>query len=302
MSSFWSLWISVLLLGTVLFCWWLPWIVRRNQPSDKPTTESIGHNYDGIEELDNPVPKWWYYMYLATVVFSLGYLALYPGLGNYAGLLGWTQVGQYEEERAEAEERYAPIFAAYAETPVPELARDSEAMGAGQRLFANNCAVCHGTAGRGFVGFPNLTNDNWQWGGEVDAIEHSIAKGRRANMPARGLNPNLTDEELGDITHFLFRLNDRVEDEDAAERGAPLYAQACAACHAPDGSGRAAMGAPNLKDDVWLYGGGFDAIMESLKEGRHGYMPPQEEILSDDQIHLLTAYVYQLSGRHRNDD
>lgn len=300
MSSFWSLFVAFLVLGVVLFCWWLPWIVRRHQPSDQPTDKTMGHNFDGIEELDNPVPKWWYYGYVATVIFSLGYLVLYPGLGNYPGLLGWTQVGQYEEERAQADEKYGEIFAVYAEKPVMKLAADEEAMSAGQRLFANNCAQCHGSAGRGFVGFPNLTDDNWQWGGTEEAIKRTLKQGRRANMPARGVNPDLTDEQLEKITHYLFKLNDREEDSEAAEQGQALYAQACAACHGPQATGNTGMGAPDLTDDVWLYGGSFDAIMTSLLEGRQGHMPSQQKFLSDDQIHLLTAYVLRLSGRHSN--
>ncbi|TVP54815.1 MAG: cytochrome-c oxidase, cbb3-type subunit III [Halomonadaceae bacterium] len=300
MSDFMSLIVAFLILGVVLFCWWLPWIVRRNQPSDQPTDKSVGHNFDGIEELDNPVPKWWYYGYLATVVFSLGYLVLYPGLGNYPGLLGWTQVGQYEEERAQADEKYGVIFSAYAQQPVLQLAADEDAMAAGQRLFANNCAQCHGSAGRGFVGFPNLTDDNWQWGGSEQAIKHTLKHGRRGNMPARGINPNLTDPQLEDITHYLLQLNNREQDSDAAEQGQPLYVQACAACHGPQATGNTAMGAPDLTDDIWLYGGSFDAIMVSLLEGRQGHMPGQQKFLSEDQIHLLTAYVLRLSGRHEN--
>lgn len=300
MSSFWSLWITVLTLGVIFGCWWLLWIVRRGQPSDEVTDESVGHEFDGIEELDNPLPKWWYGLFVATIVFSLIYLALYPGLGNYQGLLGWSQIGQYEAERAAAEEQYAPVFAQYAQTPVLELASDDEAMSAGQRLFSNHCAVCHGTAGRGFVGFPNLTDDVWQWGGEPDVIYETLKEGRRANMPARGTSPNLTNDELQDITHYVLSLNNRSDDEEAAARGAEHYQTACAACHGADGTGNQAMGAPDLTDDIWLYGGSFDAIMDSLRLGRQGHMPGQDAILSDDQLHLLTAYVLRLAGRHKD--
>ena len=300
MSSFWSLWITILTLGVILGCWFFLWIVRRSQPSDEVTDESVGHEFDGIEELDNPLPKWWYGLFVATIVFSLVYLALYPGLGNYQGLLGWSQVGQYEDERAAAEDQYAPLFAQYADTPVEELAGDPEAMSAGQRLFSNHCAICHGSAGRGSVGFPNLTDDVWQWGGEPEDIYKTLKEGRRANMPARGTNPNLTNDELQDITHFVLALNDRAEDEEAAERGQEHYQNACAACHGPEGKGNAGMGAPDLTDDVWLYGGSFDAIMESLRLGRQGHMPAQDNLLSDDQIHLLTAYVLRLAGRHQD--
>ncbi len=302
MSSFWSIWISVLTLGVIFGCWILLWVTRKNQSSDEVKNESVGHEFDGIVELDNPLPKWWVWMFVILIVFSLGYLALYPGLGNYQGLLGWSQEQQYEDERAAAEAEYGPIFAAFAEKSVEELAHDGDAMAAGQRLFSNNCAVCHGSAGRGFVGFPNLTDDKWQWGGTPDDIYETLYEGRQANMPARGTNPDLTNDELEDITEFVLSLNDRATDEEAAERGESLYQGACVACHGPEGKGQTSLGAPDLTDDTWLYGGSHDAIMESLLRGRQGHMPAQKNILTEDQIHLLTAYVYRLSGQHRDDD
>lgn len=302
MSSFWSLWISALILIVVLGCWWLVWIVRRNQPSDRVENRSVGHEVDGIEELDNPLPKWWYWMFIGLILFSLLYLALYPGLGNYQGLLGWSQTKAWEQEMERAREEYGPLFAQYAGTDVPELAHNGEAMQAAQRLFSNNCATCHGSAGRGGYGFPNLTDDNWIWGGSVDAIKHTLTNGRQANMPARGINPNLSNDQLGDITEYVLSLNDRSGvDEAAAEQGKALFAQACSTCHGKDGKGNQSMGAPNLTNDTWLYGGDRDTIMETLQYGRNGHMPAQNQ-LSEDQIHLLTAYVYRLSGQHRNDE
>ena len=301
MSSFWSIWISALILIVVFGCWWLLWIVRRNQPTDKVENRSVGHEVDGIEELDNPLPKWWYWMFIGLILFSLLYLALYPGLGNYQGLLGWSQTKAWEQEMERAREKYGPLFAQYADTDVPELARNGEAMQAAQRLFSNNCATCHGSAGRGGYGFPNLTDDNWIWGGSVDAIKHTLTNGRQANMPARGINPNLSNDQLGDITEYVLSLNDRSGvDKAAAEQGEELFAQACTTCHGKDGKGNQSMGAPNLTNDTWLYGGDRDTIMETLQYGRNGHMPAQNQ-LSEDQIHLLTAYVYRLSGQHRDE-
>lgn len=301
MSSFWSIWISALILLVVFGCWWLLWIVRRNQPSDRVENRSVGHEVDGIEELDNPLPKWWYWMFVGLILFSLLYLALYPGLGNYQGLLGWSQTKAWEQEMKQAREEYGPLFAQYAETDVPELAHNGEAMQAAQRLFSNNCATCHGSAGRGGYGFPNLTDDNWIWGGSVDAIRHTLTNGRQANMPARGINPDLSNDQLGDITEYVLSLNDRDDvNPEAAERGKPLYAQACVTCHGQDAKGNQAMGAPNLTNDIWLYGGDRKTIMETLKYGRQGNMPAQAQ-LSEDQIHLMTAYVYRLSEQHRDE-
>ncbi|KAA8984380.1 MULTISPECIES: cytochrome-c oxidase, cbb3-type subunit III [Gammaproteobacteria] len=299
MSSFWSIWISALILIVVLGCWWLVWIVRRNQPSDRVENRSVGHEVDGIEELDNPLPKWWYWMFIGLILFSLLYLALYPGLGNYQGLLGWSQTEAWEREMEAAREKYGPLFAQYADTPAPELAHNGEAMQAAQRLFSNNCATCHGSAGRGGYGFPNLTDDNWIWGGSVDAIKHTLTNGRQANMPARGINPNLSNDQLGDITEYVLSLNDRSDvNEAAAERGKPLFAQACSTCHGQNAKGNQNMGAPNLTNDTWLYGGDRGTIMETLQYGRNGHMPAQKQ-LSEDQIHLMAAYVYRLSGQHR---
>ena len=159
MSTFWSIWISVITLGTVFGCWWLLYATRKGQTSDTETDRTTGHSYDGIEELDNPLPKWWFYLFLATCVFSLVYLVLYPGLGNFNGLLGWTQHNQWQEEQRVADARYGELYARFGDTPVEELYQNQEAMQMGQRLFANNCSVCHGSAGRGNIGFPNLTDD-----------------------------------------------------------------------------------------------------------------------------------------------
>lgn len=302
MSSFWSLWISALILIVVLGCWWLVWIVRRNQPSDRVENRSVGHEVDGIEELDNPLPKWWYWMFIGLILFSLLYLVLYPGLGNYQGLLGWSQTTAWEQKMEEAQEQYGPLFAKYAETGVPELAHNREAMQSAQRLFSNNCANCHGSAGRGGYGFPKLTDGNWIWGGSVDAIKHTLTNGRQANMPARGINPNLSNDELADITEYVLSLNDREDvDAEAAKRGKPMFAQACSTCHGQNAKGNQSMGAPNLTNDIWLYGGDRDTIMETLQYGREGRMPAQTQ-LTEDQIHLLTAYVFRLSGQHRDED
>ncbi|KZZ14012.1 cytochrome C oxidase Cbb3 [Oleiphilus sp. HI0079] len=255
----------------------------------------MGHTFDGIEEYDNPLPKWWMYMFVATCVFGLAYYALYPGLGNYKGLLGWTQVGQWENEVQTAEEKYGPIFEAYAATPIDELVQDAEAMKVGQRLFANNCAVCHGSAGRGAIGFPNLTDDDWLYGGTEEAIKATLVNGRMGNMPAKGLNPAMTNAQVDDMVHYLLSFSDRSDNSEAAERGAAMYQTACAACHGADAKGNQALGAPNLTDNVWLYGSTPKRISHTLLYGRAGVMPAQLERLGEEKIHLLTAYVKSLS-------
>ena len=295
MSSFWSIWISVIVLGTIFASFWLLWSTRKNQTSDSETENTTGHVYDGIEEYDNPLPKWWFYLFVATIVFALGYLALYPGLGNYQGLLGWSSTEQWQEEVADAEERYGPIYAQYASTPIAELSGDEQAMRMGQRLFANNCSVCHGSAARGGVGFPNLTDDAWLYGGEPDDIVHTLTNGRNGNMPAGGFMPDMSGAQVNDLVNYVLSFSGREESAEAADRGEELFASACAGCHGADAQGNQMMGAPNLTDDDWLYGSHAGAIRETILYGRQNEMPAQAERLSEDQIHVLAAYVYGLS-------
>ncbi|OEY67185.1 cytochrome-c oxidase, cbb3-type subunit III [Marinobacter sp. X15-166B] len=296
MSTFWSIWVSVVVLGTIYGCWWILWATRKSQTTDSETERTTGHSFDGIEEYDNPLPKWWFYLFVSTVIFSLAYLALYPGLGNFKGLLGWTQYNQWEREVELADAKYGELYAQFGNTPIVELARNEDALQMGQRLFANNCAVCHGSAGRGSVGFPNLTDDDWLYGGDPDSIVHSITKGREGVMPAKGLMPNMTATQVDQVVNYVLGYSGRARDADAAEKGAAVFAQACAACHGADGTGMQAMGAPNLTDDIWLYGSTYERIEETVLYGRHNKMPAQEDRLSADQIHILAAYVYSLSN------
>ncbi|WP_151704627.1 cytochrome-c oxidase, cbb3-type subunit III [Nitrincola alkalilacustris] len=295
MSAFWSAWVTVITLAVIFGCTWLLFATRRSQPHQELTEETVGHSFDGIEELDNPMPKWWFQMFVATVIFGLGYLLLYPGLGNFAGLLGWTSTKQWQEEMAYAEENYAPIFAQYASLSIDELQLSENAAGLriGQRLYANNCSLCHGTAGTGAYGFPNLTNNDWLYGGDETAIKHSITQGRMGAMP--GWLPVLGEEGIRDMTHYVLKLSGREHDAGSADRAEPQYQALCAACHMPDGTGMYALGAPNLTNDIWLYGGEFGQIAHTLRVGRSGVMPSFRHLLTDDQIHLITAYVTSLS-------
>lgn len=295
MTSFWSFWVAIITLGSIFGCVWLLYATRKSQTSDVETEEKMGHDFDGIEEYDNPLPKWWFHLFMATVIFALVYLILYPGLGNFQGLLKWTSTGQWEEEVRKADELYTPIFKAYAERSVEELAADNEAMKVGQRLYANSCALCHGSTGRGSLGFPNLTDKDWLYGGSPDAIKTSIKDGRRGQMPAKGLNPNMTSEDISNMTHYLLSFSGRSDDKVAIQAGSEMYQTACAACHGADAKGMQAIGAPDLTDNIWLYGGTPEKIKQTLVHGRAGVMPAQKDMMSAEKIHLLTAYVYSLS-------
>lgn len=295
MSSFWSAWIIVITLGSILGCWWLLHATRKSQTSDTETEETMGHEFDGIEELDNPLPKWWFYMFLSTIIFGFAYLALYPGLGSYGGLLGWTQTNQWEKEVAKANEKYDPIFKAFAEQSVEDLSKDPAALKVGQRLFSNNCSVCHGSTARGAVGFPNLTDSDWLYGGSADQIKTTIMDGRMANMPAKGLNPAMSKSDVTDLSNHLLSFSNRAEDKASAERGAVMFQTACAACHGADAKGIQAIGAPNLADNIWLYGGTPSMIKQSIEYGRAGVMPAQKDLLGEEKVHVLAAYIYSLS-------
>lgn len=296
MSTFWSIWISVIVLGTVFGCWWLLYATRKGQTTDTETDRTVGHSFDGIEEYDNPLPKWWFYLFVVTCIFALGYLALYPGLGNYKGLLGWTSTNQWEAEVQQADAKYGELYAKFGDTPVKQLAENDDAMQMGQRLFANNCSVCHGSAGRGSLGFPNLTDDDWLYGGDPDSILTTLHQGRNGNMPAKGTMPNMTNAQVDQVVNFVLSYSGREKDAEAAEKGKEVYAQACVACHGPEGKGNQALGAPDLTDNTWLYGSTYDWIRETVVNGRQNQMPAQGDRLSDDQIQILAAYVYSLSN------
>jgi len=297
MSAFWSAWVSVITLAVIIGCTWLLFATRKSQTHQEQTEETVGHEFDGIEEYDNPMPKWWFQMFLGTVIFGLGYLALYPGLGNFQGLLGWSSHGQWEEEMAHAEEQYRPMFEQFAALSVEQLQNEETGLKMGQRMFANNCALCHGSAGTGAYGFPNLTDTDWLYGGDPATIKTTIANGRNGGMPAWG--QVLGEDGVRDVTGYVLSLSGSGEnlDSEAIARGQSQFQALCAACHGADGTGTQALGAPNLTDNTWLYGGSFEQVAHSIRNGRAGVMPAHKDLLSDEKIHLIAAYVYSLSNK-----
>ncbi|WP_317930753.1 cytochrome-c oxidase, cbb3-type subunit III [Halioxenophilus sp. WMMB6] len=295
MSTFWSLWIIGLTLTNLGLVLWILLANRKVASRDdaEPENKTTGHSYDGIEEYDNPLPKWWFQMFIATFVFGAIYLTLYPGLGTWKGVLGWTSHNQLEREQEKARASYKESFDVYSQMPIAELAEDPKAMKMGTRLFANNCAVCHGADGGGNFGFPNLTDHDWLYGGEPEAIKTTITHGRVAAMPA--WKDILGEEKIADVSQYVLSFTDRAEDEEAVAAGKEIFAQNCAACHGADAKGMHATGAPNLTDDTWLYDGSAKGIRQTVRNGRGGTMPAQAEKLREDKIHLLAAYVYSLS-------
>ncbi|AVO55810.1 cytochrome-c oxidase, cbb3-type subunit III [Ectopseudomonas mendocina] len=303
MTTFWSWYITLLTVGSLVALFWLIFATRKSEVHKNPTEQTMGHAFDGIEEYDNPLPKWWFMLFLGTLVFSVGYLLLYPGLGNFKGLLpgykdGWTQVNQWQREMDRADELYGPIFAKYAAMPIEDVAKDERALKMGGRLFASNCAVCHGSDAKGSYGFPNLADNSWRWGGEPETIKTTIMHGRIGVMPAQG--PMIGEDGVRNVAAYvLSELGGRELPQDAnadVAAGKQIFATLCSACHTPAGTGTPAMGAPNLtQPSAFIYGSSFAQLQQTIRYGRSGNMPAQGDFLGNDKAHLLAAYVYKLS-------
>jgi len=292
-SSFWDIYIAVITLVSVIACGVFLKMQSKRRVAGT-ATETTGHTWDeDLGEYNNPLPRWWMWLFYITIVFALGYLALYPGLGSYKGLLGWTEVGQLEQENAHAEAQFGPIYDKYAKTDLVDLAKTPEALAIGQKLFLNNCAQCHASDAGGSKGFPNLTDNDWLWGGDPATIEATITGGRTGVMPPWG--PVLGEQGVKDVAHYVMSLSGLAHDSIRAERGKALFAQNCVACHGPEGKGNPALGAPNLTDKTCLYGSGEPTIIETITKGRTSQMPTFKDRLSTARIHLLAAYVYSLS-------
>ncbi|TQV84834.1 cytochrome-c oxidase, cbb3-type subunit III [Exilibacterium tricleocarpae] len=285
----------ILTVVNLILIFWVLMANRKVAVSDDedPENKKTGHVYDGIEEYDNPLPKWWFQMFLGTLIFTIIYLALYPGLGSWQGLLGWTQINQLEREQEKAAENFNTVFGKYMSMPIEEVAREPAAVKIGVRLFGNNCAVCHGADAGGNFGFPDLTDDDWLYGGSPEQILHSLVQGRVGQMPA--WDNIIGEENVIAVSEYVLSLSGQPHDETQLATGAQVYAQNCAACHAADGTGNQVVGAPNLTDDIWLYSGTAAGIRQSVRSGRFGNMPAQSDKLREEKIHLLAAYVYSLS-------
>lgn len=295
MSDFWSGWVIVLTSLQIVLAVWILFANRKKPSGELKTT---GHVYDGLEEYDNPLPAWWFYMFVLTVVFAVGYLVLYPGMGNWKGLLGWSAVGQYEARVAVADEKYRAMRDRYLALPVEEVAQDPAALKMAGRIFGNNCAQCHGSDAAGAHGFPNLTDDDWLYGGTPEAIKTTLYNGRQAAMPA--WQAILGDDGIDVTVHYLLSLNSREADPEKVVKGEQNFKTYCAACHGMDAKGNQMMGAPNLTNGIWLYGGSAKQLAHTLRNGRNGKMPKFGDTLTEDKIHLLTAWVYNLSNRNKN--
>jgi len=283
-------WHWFVILGTGLSLAFTLWLLLANRKtSEKETT---GHEWDGIQELDTPLPMWWVWMFIGTIVFALVYLAYYPGLGNYTGVNGWTSSKQHDEEVASHDARFAPLYAQLAAETPEEFVKNRTSMQVGRRLFINHCSTCHGVSAKGAFGFPDLTDQEWIWGGSFEHIKQTITGGRQAQMPAWGVP--LGEDGVNEVAHYVLQISGQEHDVDLSASGKERFGMFCVACHNADGKGNTLLGAPDLTNDSWLYGGDVNQIAFTIREGRQGQMPAQTGNLSDEKIRILANYVWSL--------
>ena len=296
LTSFWHWYVIIITVVTILGCFWLlQWtkgVSNRDEEGDG--TGTTGHVWDeDLVELNNPLPRWWLQLFYGTIAFAFIYLVLFGGLGNIGGVLGWSQEGQYEEQMKAADEAQEAIFSRYREMDNETLIADADANATGQRLFANSCAMCHGSDAGGARGFPNLTDSDWLYGDNFDTVMQSIANGRVGAMPV--MVAGLDDKAITELVVYVQSLSGQKADPVMAANGKKNFDMLCVACHGLDGSGNQALGSPRLNDEIWLYGGEPETIRKTVTEGRNGNMPAHQDLLTEDRRRLIAAYVLSLS-------
>jgi cytochrome c oxidase cbb3-type subunit 3 len=297
-SGFWNWYVALITVFSILGCGLLLWSQSRfkvkldDQGQPEKTT---GHVWDeDLTELNTPMPRWWMGLFWLTIAFAAVYLTLYPGLGSYAGKLGWHSAAEYQAELKKANAEYGPLFDKYLKQDLKTVAADPQAHAIGERLFLTYCAQCHGSDARGNKGYPNLTDTDWLYGGEPSVIKETIMKGRNGQMPSMAAALG-SDQDVENVAHYVRSLSGLTADPVKVAFGKAKFG-ACAACHGLDAHGNQMIGAPNLTDKVWLYGGSADTIMETIRKGRNNVMPAWGEFLGEGKVHVLAAYVWSLSN------
>jgi cytochrome c oxidase cbb3-type subunit 3 len=295
-SDFWSWFIVALVVLNIAFCVWLLWYTSKRRNNQLPSGETTGHVWDGdVTEYNKPLPRWWINLFYLTVIFAIGYMVVYPSLGNKEGILSWSSTEQHEAERAEADAAFAEAYERYLTMPVAEIARSPEALAAGRNLYVHNCAQCHGSDARGARGYPNLTDDVWLWTNDEPTLLATIMHGRQAVMPALGTVIG-DDAAITSVAVYVQSLSGLRTDPGLAAAGKAGYEMVCAACHGIDGKGNPLLGAPNLTDADWLYGPDLATIREGIVNGLDAQMPPFEPVLGEKRIRLVAAYVHALAA------
>jgi cytochrome c oxidase cbb3-type subunit 3 len=288
-NDFWNIYITVLTLLGIIGCGILLWsqsqVKVKREPGTNHQMETTGHVWDeDLTELNTPMPRWWMWLFYITIVFALVYLVLYPGLGTYVGTLGWKSTDAYQTELKKADAEYGPLFNQYQQQDLKVVAADPKAQAIGERLFLTYCAQCHGSDARGNKGYPNLTDKDWLYGGAPEVIKTTILKGRHGIMPSMAAALG-SDKDVENVAHYVLSLSGANSDPIKTVFGKTKFAN-CAACHGADGKGNQSLGAPNLTDKVWLYGGSANTIMETIRKGRDNAMPAFEDFLGDAKVHV----------------
>ena len=294
-SNFWSSFVAIITIVSMLACLLLLWFsgkARAMTSSDNTT----GHVWDGdLREMNNPLPRWWAWLFVITIVFAFAYLAMYPGLGNFGGKLGWSSTGQHKAEVEKGNAEVAPLYAKFSAMKPEDVSKDAQAMAIGERLYMNNCSQCHASDARGSKGFPNLSDGDWLHGGAPEKIKETLVAGRIGNMPPMAAAVG-TSDDVKNVAQYVLSLSGSPHDSLQASLGKAKFG-VCAACHGADGKGNQALGAPNLTDDIWLHGYGEAAIIAMVNGGKVNQMPAQADKLTEAQIHVLASYVWGLSNK-----
>ena len=294
-SNFWSSFVAIITIVSMLACLLLLWFsgkARAMTSSDNTT----GHVWDGdLREMNNPLPRWWAWLFVITIVFAFAYLAMYPGLGNFGGKLEWTSTGQHKAEVEKGNAEVAPLYAKFSAMKPEDVSKDAQAMAIGERLYMNNCSQCHASDARGSKGFPNLSDGDWLHGGAPEKIKETLVAGRIGNMPPMAAAVG-TSDDVKNVAQYVLSLSGSPHDSLQASLGKAKFG-VCAACHGADGKGNQALGAPNLTDDIWLHGYGEAAIIAMVNGGKVNQMPAQADKLTEAQIHVLVSYVWGLSNK-----
>ncbi len=294
-SNFWSVFVTGVTVASIVACLLLLWFSGKAKAMTS-SDNTTGHVWDGdLREMNNPLPRWWAWLFVITIVFALVYLWLYPGLGTYSGKFGWSSTGQHQSEVDKGNADVAPLYAKYAAMKPEDVAKDAKAMAIGERLFMNTCAQCHGSDARGNKGIPNLTDNDWLGGGTPDVIKNNITKGRIGMMPPMAAAVGTADD-VKNVANYVLSLSGSPHDSLRASLGKPKFV-VCAACHGPDGKGVQAIGSANLTDDIWLHGYGEAAIIAMVNNGKTNQMPAQGDKFTPEQIHVLASYVWGLSNK-----
>jgi cytochrome c oxidase cbb3-type subunit 3 len=295
-NSAWSWCIAIVTIISIVVLIVFTIKLKQRKLSRDEQAESMGHQWDeGLYELNTPLPAWWVNLFLITLIWGLVYLFLYPGLGSFAGYLGWTQENQYQSEMDAAQSTYGPIFDQYANQDLHALAANPRALEIGESLFSNYCTTCHGSDARGARGYPDLTDNDWLYGGEPEHIKETILNGRNGIMVP--WEPVLGNAGVFNVVEYVRTLSGHQADKQVAAKGKAIFSANCAVCHGEDGSGNQLLGAPDLADDAWLYGGSQTQLIETVAKGRNGHMPAHQQFLGEAKVHLLAAYVYSLSKK-----